>query len=285
MRAFLDELESGLKNPIYVLYSTESFLLYEAKLIIKNSIPPGAADFCFTSFEAGTPAFSLNGAFDSVKSIPFMGGRMIVVIENADELPASELERLRHYAGEPEKENLLIALFESKKAPRGFEKTRAKIIQLAITEREMPGWIKERAGREGISVSPAVIEYLIDNFNMDPGLIDSEIRKLGIMGKSRIEPGDIRELAGDMAEYTAFGLVEALKKRDFKAIFRISRLFSNQQDLILFMGALNSDYARQRLSPGRAERIFSLLAETDIKMKSLGGAYPLEELLIKLSRI
>lgn len=282
MKAFLDELKSGLRKPVYALFSTESFLLYEAKHMVRKSLPPGTADFCFTSFEAGTPNFNLNGLFDSLKSIPFMGGRMVVVLENAEELPADELERLRKYAEKPEKENLLVVLFESKRALKGFEKTGAKIIELAVTD--MEGWIERKAGEEGISLSRAVISYLMNNFNMDPGLIDSEIRKLGLLGKSHIELDDIGELAGNMAEYTAFNLVDALKRKDFRTIFRMSKLFSSQQDIILFMGALNSDYARQRLSPEKAERIFALLAETDIKMKSTGGSYPLEEFLIKLVR-
>jgi len=286
MRLFLSELKGGLKEPLYVLYSPDLYLLHEAKRMVKRTVPKEAADFSFESFDADGLGFSVDALLDMVKSIPFLGGRMTVVLENAEELPASDLKKLKSYAERPERENLLVMLFNSKKPPQGFlEGIRGKIISLYMGEKELPAWITEKARDEGLKLSGKVIFRLIENFNAEPGLIAPEIKKLALAGKANIEIEDIKELAGDMAEYSAFDLVDALNTGDWGRIFKISRMFTGQEDLILFMGALNSAYRKKKLPPALEEKVFGLLKEADVRIRAFGGAYPLEELLVRLARL
>jgi len=284
MRPFISELKNGLKHPVYVLCSPDQYLLHEAKRMVKRTVPEEALDFSFESFDADLPNFSAEALINALKSIPFMGGRMTVVLENAEELGAADLKKLASYAERPERETLFLLLFNSKKPPKEFE-GKAKVIPLLIREGELPGWIGEKAREEGLTFSGELVRWLMENFNSEPGLIAPEIKKFALVGKSRIGLDDIKGLTGGMAEYSAFDLVNALEAGDFDRIFRISRAFTAQEDLIMFMGALNSAYRKKKLPPGKGEEIFAMLAEADTQMRALGGAYPLEELLLRLRRI
>jgi DNA polymerase-3 subunit delta len=285
MRQFFAELKAGLKGPFYIIHSPEAYLLYEAKSAIKKSLPKEAADFCFELWDAEDNNFSTDGLLAAVKGIPFMGGRMTVMLENGDALLVADLKKLRAYAQNPQAESLLIMLYNSKNPLRDFDSTKAKIITLHLDDRELPAWMRQKAREEGFELSGEAIDWLIENFNSEAGLIASEIKKLSLCGKEKMGLADIKGLSGGMAEYTAFDLVNALRSRNWERIFKISRMFTDQGDLIPFMGALNSAFKRADLPPAKGEKIFSLLAEADLKVRALGPAYPIEELLIRLTRI
>lgn len=283
MRAFLKELQSGFKSPAYVLFSDEPYLLYEAKTAVKKSVPPEAADFAFECFDAAREAsLDTKALLDALRSVPFLGGRMVVVLENMEELRAHELKPICEYLEKPEPGSLFVMLLKSKKAPQGMAS--AKIIPLSMGEEELKGFVRHKAGEEGLTLSDEVLEFLLESFDGEPGLIVSEIKKLSLFGGKRLEISDLKEITDGTAEAGAFDLIAALRAGNYARAFAISRLFKAQPELGMLIGAINKEYARRDLSAGTGEKVFGLIREADIKGKSMAGLYPVEELLIGLAR-
>jgi DNA polymerase III delta subunit len=105
---------------------------------------------------------------------------------------------------------------------------------------------------------------------------------------------DIDEVRGVVyagAEYGAFDLVNALTKKDAKAVFRIYENMSRTTEPQMLLGALNwqysSSYARakmQGLDKNKLGRVFALLHEADMAVKT-SHSHVMDDLLVKLLKI
>lgn len=284
MEIFLSELKGGLKRPVYLAFSPDPYLLYEAKLAVKKTVPPESVDFAFESFDAAEAGFSAVTLVDSLRLMPFTGGRKVVVLEAVEEAEPPEIEKLARYAKNPDPNNLLFMTANAKKPPGGLSVEGIKSLSLHLGENELPRFINEKAKAHGLRFSGPAIHYLIESLAAEPGLIDSEIRKLALAGKPFMDVGDIKEFMKGMAQYSAFDLVNELKRKDYDGVLRLSRFFKSTHEIVMLMGALNKHYARLELSPARRRKIIRILRDADIKIRALSGAYPVEEFLIRLLR-
>ncbi|MDA8170903.1 MAG: DNA polymerase III subunit delta [Nitrospiraceae bacterium] len=287
MRAFLDELKKGFPGPLYLAYCADPYLLYEAKLMVKKTVPAPAAEFALESFDAADDRFSVEAAVEALRSVPFLGGRKVVIIENLDELRAEGTRKILSYAGNPEAQSLLFMLMNAKKLPQNFTDPgmKLKLLPLSISPRDLPVWIRKKASDEGFSLSAEVVSYLEGNYPAEPGMIASELKKLALIGKPVVEMEDVRSLMRDMSAHNAFDLVRALGAKDAGRVFSLAREFRAQHELVMLLGALNREFSRPGLPPGVFEKAIPLLREADMKVKALSGAYPIEDLLVRLLRI
>jgi DNA polymerase III delta subunit len=152
-----------------------------------------------------------------------------------------------------------------------------KPIALSVSEREIPVRIRERAAKKRMTFTSAALECLISFAGTDPGMLHAEIEKFSSSEEVRVV--DIDEVRGVVyagAEYGAFDLVNALTKKDGRAVFRIYENISRTTEPQMLLGALNwqysSTYARakmQGLDKNKFDGIFSLLHEADMAVKPL----------------
>ncbi|MDA8387182.1 MAG: hypothetical protein M0Z58_00795 [Nitrospiraceae bacterium] len=289
MRAFLDELKKGLPGPAYLAYSADPYLLYEAKLMVKRIVPPEVAAFALESFDAAGDGFSVEAAIEALMSVPFLGGRKVVIIENLEGLRAEGLKKIksRSNAGGSKGQSLLFMLMTAKKEPQIFTSpgTHVKLLPLSLNRRELPMWIRKKARDEGFGLQDDVVSYFEGNYSAEPGLIASELKKLALIGKPDIGMEDVRRLTKNMAVHNAFDLVRALGAKDADRVFSLAGEFRGQHELLMLLGALNREFSRPGVAPRVFEKATSLLREADMKVKTLSGIYPIEELFAKLLKI
>ena len=290
MKAFIAEVQKGLPRPIYVLYSSEQYLLKEAEFFIRAGIPEDGRDFCFNAFDAlVSPAVPVEQVCDVLNSVPFMGGRRTVVLENAQALRDSDLGALERYAADPAPVSLLVLLYFVGSG-RGLKKSwdalreSARSIPVDLRESELPAWMAQRAAKMGFELSGGAVQYLIGVVGPEPGLLASEIEKLSRLGVQTVTRQDITELVRGSGGYDPFDLVNALKKRDVDQVMAIYRALQETQDPQGLLGVLNWHYSKTNMDRQMAGRVFSILHETDSALKSSGGYYPLEYALFKLLR-
>jgi|Deesub1362A_J573_1020465.scaffolds.fasta_scaffold00004_312 DNA polymerase-3 subunit delta len=286
IKGFFEELKKGLKAPAYLLYSGEKFLLKEALFSIKNTIPETERDFLFNVFDT-EDAVPVEQIVDILYTVPFIGGRKIVVVENSQKFSDSDIKKLARYISEPSPDSVLVLLNSSnvKKSHREALKG-AKLIPLEIREKELPFWIKEKASRKGLILTADAVEYLIGTVGPDAGVLSSEVEKLTLAGKKTLDADDIREIVkGSGGGYDVFDLIDALKRKNAEMVFRIYKTLSETQEPSLLLGALNWHYGRLPESWKEKTKVFALLNEADIMIKSSGGAFPLEYLLVRLLQL
>jgi DNA polymerase III delta subunit len=288
VRKFFEELKGGLKAPAYLLYCEEAYLLKEALLTIKKAVPEAERDFHFHSFNFESPEqpVSVEQILDVLYTVPFLGGRQTVAVENAQKIPDREARKLAAYISKPSPDSVLVILNAGtlKKARREMLKG-AKAFSLDIKERDFPFWIKEKASRKGLTLTSDAVQYLMGTIGPDAGLLSSEIEKLALSGRERLGARDIAEIVKGSGGYDVFDLVDALRAKQADRVFRIYRALSETQEPHSLLGALNWHYGRHSGKRAEKARIFSLLSEADFMIKSSGGAFPVEYLLVRLLQI
>lgn len=292
IKHFIQEVEKGLLSPVYFLYANDPYFLKEASAMASMSMPQSDRDFCFNVFDLNDtdekPAFEQLA--DVLNTMPFMRTRKIVVIENIQDLPKKDFEKLDIYMSNPSPFSALMLLHEG--SPKGQFKDiskKVKTLSLDLRQQDIPVWIKEKARQRGMDITSDAIDYLIGVTGADIGLISSEIEKLTLFCKNRVEVGDLKGLVIGSGDYNVFDLVNALKERNAEKVFRIAKTLLEVQEPYNLIGAINWHYGRMSLSEKGSgayyKNVFELLNDADIRIKTSGGSAPFEYLLVRLLQI
>lgn len=292
-KGFLEEIDKGLPAPGYLCAASDPFLLAEASSLIKELTPPEQREFNFHIFDmAETNPAGFDSILDVLNTMPFFFGRKFVLLENSQKLLKKDMDKLRNYLEKPSETSVLVLLNNGalKKELKG-EFRNMKTIPLDITEREIHSWMKARAAAKGIKLSGSAIDYLLGTIGPDLGLLSSELDKCSLLGKQAIDKEDIAEIVEGRRSFSPFALVDAIRARDAALAFRIYRVLRETEEPYGLIGALNWQYAKA--FPGKDTpqerdyfyRVFKTLNTADTDIKSSGGPYPMELLLVKLLRL
>lgn len=294
-RNFLEELEKGLPAPAYVLVASDPFLHTEAMSSIKMLVPEGERDFNLQTFDVSSAKESdtpFDRIIDVLNTVPFFSGRKFVVIENVHKLLKKDLKKLGQYLLAPSESSVLV-LFHAGALKKEARETLTglKQITLDISGREIPAWLKTKAKTRGVGLSDDAVDYLLGTIGPDLGLLSSELDKCALIGKPQIKKEDLAEIIEGNRAFSAFALVDALKAKDTEETFRIYRVLRDTEEPYSLLGALNWQYGRffaeknTQSERNYFNRVFGLMSEADVDIKSSGSAYPMELLLLRLLRL
>ncbi len=298
IKQFQQELSKGLPAPVYLFHSSEDFLLYEALSAVKEQRNTGDV-FNFDVFDIKPPDNDtpVEQIVDILNTLPLMSERRTIVIKNIQKLSKSDIKKMESYLANTSATSLLIMLHEGA-APKLFDPSVLKgvtVIALTMQEKEIPLWIKVNAKKKGINLTDRAIEYLISFIGTDLGMLSAEIEKLACWNTAKaIDIADIRGTVYSGAEYNAFDLVDALKRKDAEKVFSMLENVLRNQDPQMLLGAINYQYSRQYPRYGTPQRssekrpaedyeTFRLLHEADVDLKT-SHKYVIEGLLFRLLR-
>lgn len=292
-RNFLDEIKKGLPSPAYLLAASDPFLHTEARSLIKDLVPAVERDFNFQVFDLiSSDAVSLEQIMDVLNTMPFFAGRKFVVVENFQKMLKKDLKKLGQYLERPSESSVLVLLNAGamkKDIQQGLKNL--KSVSLDISEREIHTWLKVKAGAKGIVLSDSAADYLLGTIGPDLGLLSSELDKCMLIGKPTVDREDIIEITEGKRTYNAFDLVDAIRARDADRALKIYRVLRDTEEPYSLIGALNWQYARSFAGANTPEdkkyyyKVFGLLNKADLDIKSSGGPYPVELLLVRLLRL
>ncbi|MBI4844215.1 MAG: DNA polymerase III subunit delta [Nitrospirae bacterium] len=301
------ELEKGLPRNLYYFWGEEAFFLDEAlRKAVGKVISGTQADFNYDTFY---PSSSPGEILDAASTLPFMAARRLVVLKDFHQYSKSVVEALMPCLREPF-EHLCMLVFSQKAPPKKLAGVQWMIFKAGIQESEVPGWLKRFAAERGLQLSAEAVDSLIEHAGFDAGLLASEVEKLLLSGKKRIDEKDVTDSTSSVREYTTFNLIDAIVAGQRAKSFTILRsLLSEKALATVILGTLNWHYrefydlwlnkgrrpAKMRDSTyGRLsknlrsfneddfQRIFQSLHEADAAVKSGRPELVLEVLLIKL---
>lgn len=292
-RNFLDEIKKGLPLPAYLLAASDPFLHTEARSLIRDLVPAGERDFNFQVFDLiSSDAVSFDQIMDVLNTMPFFAGRKFVVVENFQKMLKKDLKKLGQYLERPSESSVLVLLNAGamkKDIQQGLKNL--KSVSLDISEREIHTWLKVKAGAKGIVLSDSAADYLLGTIGPDLGLLSSELDKCMLIGKPTVDREDIIEITEGKRTYNAFALVDAIRARDADRALKIYRVLRDTEEPYSLIGALNWQYAKSFAGKDTPEdkkyyyKVFSVLNRADLDIKSSGGPYPVELLLVRLLRL
>lgn len=307
-KALDKELERGLPQNLYYIWSEEDFFLEDAlKKAIETVVPVSLADFNYDIFYPSSDSAKI---FDAASTLPFMTQRRLVVLKGFNQFSKPAVESLLSYFNDPAEGTCMLVLSE-KAPPKKLSDISWKTFKIGIQEKDIPAWLKQLAADRGIRISGEAIGCLVDYVGFDVGLLVSEVEKLSLSGKKRIEEKDIISSISAVREFTAFDLVDALvAEQRTRAFMILKSVLAGKMLATTVLGTLNWHYRefynlwlnkgkrpqKMRMSTYRIlsrylnlfsednfQRIFQSLHEADVAIKSSGRPeLVLEILLIRL---
>jgi DNA polymerase-3 subunit delta len=243
---------SGKISPVYLFMGEESYLadmcLKETKKFLNVS---DLNREIFYSLES--PAEDI---LNSLHTLPFLGGRRMIVVKDVNKMKAVDAEKLGVYLSNTVETSCLVLLYSANLKREMFAK-RKGFINKCITskncvcvdcrkqyENEIREFIKNEFERRGKVVSDDVILRVLDASNPDLLDISNEIEKLSLfVGKDKkdISRDDLEKVSGYAKETNIYALVSYLEEKDLKkSMFVLERLLSEGEEPLAVLSAISS---------------------------------------------
>ncbi|MGI8774184.1 MAG: DNA polymerase III subunit delta [Actinomycetota bacterium] len=293
---------------VYLL-SGERFLADEALGKIRNqeATDPLAED----SFESDVEVATLMSALDTPS---LLGGRRLVVLNDAHDLKKDQVEALERYLASPSPDSVLVLVASGRTKLEGPVKKTGSVIGLdAPKGRALAGWLKTRAGEHKIKLDDRGVWTLIDSVGNELRDLDAALSQLATQlgDGAKVGGQEVRSMFSRLADERIFAFTDAVGDRRLPlAVTSLRRLLEQGEPPLMVFGALSSQVRRmlraRRIAeqgarvvgqslglPGwRAERLtkqarsyreeelvgaMAILADTDVEMK--GGDIPPEAAL------
>ncbi|MDO8746060.1 MAG: DNA polymerase III subunit delta [Thermodesulfovibrionales bacterium] len=294
IKTFLQEIDKGLTSPAYLLYADNEYPIEEALSAVKRTIPEAemACNFNVFDMDSADSIPTAGEITDTLNTVSFFGSRGYVVVRNLQKISAKEFKKFQSYIANPSPNSVFLMSYTGTLKKEMKESTKGlKTICLDIRENDLPVWIKEKIRQKGITIKDDAVGYLIGVVGNDIGLLSSEVEKLASFGNETITISGIKEIVEGSRDYSVFDLTNALREKNIEKVFRIYRTLSETTEPFNLLGVINWHYSKMSMQANdmRQRKVFSrafeLLNNADIQIKTSGGTYPMEHLLIRLLQL
>jgi len=234
-------LEKGDLVPVYLLAGEGHHLIEEAwNQILERLVPPRARRFNGERLSAKEYTFAQ--ARDRLSTLPMFGTKRLLAIQQIELWNKEQQSELLAYLGKPNPMACLVLMSKEKK---GLEKLEAAVEACgavvrfpAMSERDAPRWLQERARRLGKTLPPQVALFLVEQVGAEPGPLERELEKLAayVGGRERIEMADAAQTVSVLRTYTVFEMLRYVSEGNpQRALVSLrSLLLAGEQPLIVF---------------------------------------------------
>lgn len=233
--------------PLYLFHGDEAFLTARAVDCVRARLGPDAET---RTFYAGEDA--LDALFEAWGGASLFATQSLTVLKGAGQLRAEERERLAAAAElRDESQPLVVCVqgranlnhkFFSTCAKRGFVgEFRAPF------DSQMPGWAQRLARERGVRLTREAASLLADRIGPDLFALATEIDKLAafVFPETDVDHAAVEQCAGDLHQYSAFELADALGARNAQRAFELlQRVLNDDKQSIPVLHALVSHFRR-----------------------------------------
>ncbi len=152
---------------------------------LQEALPEHVRDVAVERFDGS----ELVRALDAARTVPLFGGRRLIVVRNVDWLAGrggdAAREALASYVAAPATGSTL-ALIATRADRRlavvkRIEKAGGLVVCERPREREMAGWVRQRAAERGIDLPAQAAAALADAIGTDTALAARELDKLALL--------------------------------------------------------------------------------------------------------
>ncbi|MFB6469394.1 DNA polymerase III subunit delta [Cytobacillus sp. Hz8] len=230
------QIKSKQYSPIYLLYGTEAFLINETRqLLVKEVFQGEETDFNLSSYDLEeTP---IEEVLEEAETLPFLGEKRLIFVNNPYFLTAEKkkdkvehnLSKFEAYLKEPSPFSILVVnapyekLDERKKLTKELKRVGQVLEAKKLNERELKGWIKQRASFNHVEIDDDAIDLMIVLAGTNLFMLTSELDKLALYTgeHQRINTEIVEKLVSRSLEQNIFTLVEKVVQRKIDEALRI----------------------------------------------------------------
>lgn len=247
--AFLDRPARGQPLPIYVVHGDEDFLKRRVIAALKTLVLGEDEGFGLTTLDGETATFAT--VRDELTTLPFLGSRRLVLIENADKFVTNYRGALEKYVAEPAATGVLVLDVKSWPANTRLAKmidTKATLVCKGPAASRLPQWCVQWAlAQHCKQLSLPAAELLVELVGAEMGLLDQELAKLAVYvgDAAKIDVNDVDDLVGRSQGANAFKVFDALANgRPGDALAIVDRLFDRGEHEMRILTAFSLQLRR-----------------------------------------
>lgn len=226
--AFHRALKSHSLPSVLCLYGAEPYLLQAAlKDIEKSVLTPGSEDFNYHVFYA--KGIVLDQVIDTALTYPAFAERRLVVIRDAHDLNAADLESLQKYIENPAPETCLVLVAEKIDARRKFFQNLKKIDALVefkpLSDKEIPGFVRTHLDGLGFSITGDGLSLFVNRVGSSLLEVMTELEKLVLFaGCPRLLDGaDIKAVISSVRAENIFEIGNSVGSRNVGKALSLAR--------------------------------------------------------------
>jgi len=208
-------------RPVYAVAGADRFLRAKA-LADVLALLGGEADDLGPVRVSGES--ELAEVLDEVRTPSLLGGRRIVVVEDADDFISAHRKALERYVADPSKDGCLILVCDSLPKNTNLHKLIAEHGEVRVCEAlkgpALSAWAQRHAKEAyGKKLGTTALRRLRDLIGNEPGLLDTELSKLAtyVGARPEITVEDVVAATGESREEKVFEVVNALAEDDLNA--------------------------------------------------------------------
>jgi DNA polymerase-3 subunit delta len=262
-----DALPSGLGRGLrsaYLVTGSEPLLIAEASDAIRAAArAQGYAEREVHFLERG---FDWNALLADAANLSLFASRRLIELKIGPTPDAESGRALAGLAERPPEDAVLLVSGELeyktlKTAWVGaFEKHGVLVVSQTVGRPALPGWIRERLGRKGVTIEPAAAELLADRVEGNLLAAQQEVERIALlMPGTQLDVGQVAELVADSARYDVFELAAAAFSGQAERALRIlAGLRAEGREPPLVLWALLNDLRGLSRVAQRMERERSL---------------------------
>ena len=259
MQIKAEQLEAQLANalarsspglaPVYFIHGDEALLALEAADAVRTAARKRGYDDREV-FVAGK-GFDWSELLNAGSSLSLFGGKKIVELRIPSGKPGVDGgAAIARYCSKPNPDNLLLVSMPRPEGP--FWKaawftalaTAGVIAEVQSVDRtRLPDWIRSRLDRNGQSVDPEAMEYLVDRVEGNLLAAHQEIQKLALLApRGELDIDAVRGAVATVARFDPFVASDALLAGDMKRYVRaIDGLRGEGESPVYVLVILGSD--------------------------------------------
>jgi len=220
---------------VFLIHGEDDFLAQEKLVFLKSGSIKKYGDFNVSEFNSEN--FSLEKFANEVKSLPFLGDKRVIILENVlSSTKKDERKKITEIALKPTDQSVII-FFENKDLLPYKAKDRVKDIEDFIAKLDpknifhydildiarLNRWIGEKLKSKGFTIEPKALNGLVALVGNNTRQIDNEIKKLTSYKhkEKKINSEDVIKLVRANVDTNIFSLTDALAKKDIKTAQQI----------------------------------------------------------------
>ena len=224
------QIAAGQLSPVYLLHGEEGFYIDKLVERFENLLTEEEKEFNLHVLYA--PEVEPGAVADLCMQYPMMADRQVVILKEAQAIPAAKLNQLHRYAAAPAATTILViccrgAQAKGKELLAAVRATGVNFESKKLSESNAPAAISDFIKAKGLRAEPKALEMLRDFVGTDLSRLYNEIDKLTtILGSGGTVTAEaVEKNIGMSKDFNNFELVDAIAAKDAKKVFQIADYF------------------------------------------------------------
>lgn len=225
-------IRQGRIAPVYLLMGEEPYFIDALGELLAESIG-NETERAFNQTVLYGKDSDAGAIVNLCRQMPMMGGRMVVIVKEAQQL--RKPEQLELYTRSPQPSTVLVICHKEKNVDKRtpfYKSVKEKgVVFESVPPRdyEIGGWLADFVRSKGLSMDAKASVLLVDHLGADIAKIAGELDKLVTSlpeGTKTITADHIEQNVGISKEFNTFELTKALSEKDFARAMRIADHFA-----------------------------------------------------------